>query len=93
MLNVIKLHLDYNKDNKIDTDDIFDLVFDLMKQQKKNKLLSGSDKKLNVLNILKVSIGSETFERYYPMIDKSIDFIHKKLLKSKCGKKIFSCCR
>jgi hypothetical protein len=47
-MDAIKIHLDYNNDNKIDTDDIFDLVFDLMKQQKNNKLLSGNDKKLNV---------------------------------------------
>jgi hypothetical protein len=92
-MDAIKIHLDYNNDNKIDTDDIFDLVFDLMKQQKNNKLLSGNDKKLNVLNLLKVAIGQEAFDRYKPVFDKSIDFIHKKLLKSKCGKKIFSCCR
>jgi hypothetical protein len=90
-MNVIKLHLDYNKDNKINYEDIFDLVFDLMKEQKKNKLLSGADKKLNVLNLLKVAIGHEVFERYYPIIEKSIDFIHKHLIKSKCGKKIFCC--
>jgi len=91
-MNVIKLHLDYNKDGKINYEDIFDLVFDLMKEQKKNKLLSGADKKLNVLNLLKVAIGQEIFERYYPIIEKSIDFIYKHLIKSKCGKKIFCCC-
>ena len=84
--------MDYNKDGKINTEDIFDLVYDLMKEQKKNNLLSGSDKKLNVLNLLKVAIGQEAFDRYKPVFDKSIDFIHKHLLKSKCSKKIFSCC-
>jgi len=92
MDNVIEI-LDYNKDGKIDSQDIFDLVFDLMKEQKKNKILSGNDKKLNVLNAIKFAIGSESYERYYPMVEKSIEFIYKHLIKNKCCKKIFSCCK
>lgn len=83
---------DRNKNGKIDSEDIFDLVFDLMKEQKKNNLLSGSDKKLNVLNAIKFAIGNESYERYYPMVEKSIDFIYKHLLKNRVCKKIFSCC-
>ena len=92
-MNNVKLHLDYNKDGKIDTEDIFDLVFDLMKEQKKNKLLSGNDKKLNVLNAIKFTIGNDSYERYYPMVEKSIEFIYKHLIKNRVCKKIFKCCK
>jgi hypothetical protein len=80
---------DYNQDGKIDIQDIFDLVYSLMKEQKKNKLLSGNDKKFNVLNNIRFVLGSDAYKRYEPLLNQSIDFIYNKLIKSK----IFKCCK
>lgn len=86
-MNLIMKTLDRNKNGKLDKDDLITLIYDLMKFEKKNKILSGADKKLNVTNSIKAIIGEDDYERFEPMIDISIDFIYKKLIKSK-----FKCC-
>ena len=82
--------LDYNKDKKIDMDDFFELVFDLMKDQKSNKTLDGKDKKNNVMINIRNIVGQQIYDRYEPLLSQSIDFIYKTMMKSKCCK-FFSC--
>ena len=82
-------YLDYNKDGRIDVEDLHDFILDLMKKQEKNILLSGNDKKINVLNSVKAVLG-KSYERYAPMISLSIDWIHTKFVKKKCPLKL--CC-
>ena len=84
--------LDYNGDGKINTTDLIDFIKDLMKKEAVKKLLTGKDKKLNVINQIIAVIGTETFERYSPMIDLIIEWLYKNVIKSKCCKKWFRCC-
>lgn len=84
--------LDYNKDGKVDIDDFFQLVYDLMKDQKSNKLLNGKDKKMNVMINIRNIVGQEIYNRYEPLLSQSIDFIYKTMFKSKCCKYI-KCCK
>lgn len=81
---------DRNKDGKIDIDDFFELVYDLMKDQKSNKMLDGKDKKTNVMINIRNIVGTELYNIYEPLLSQSIDFIYKKMLKSKCCK-FFRC--
>ena len=83
--------LDINMDGKVDEDDIYEFIIRIMKQQQKNKLLSGNDKKLNVLNQIRAVLGEEVFDRYSPFLKKTIDFLYKNFIKNKCYKKIFCC--
>jgi len=85
-------YLDYNDDGKIDYNDIFDFIKDCVKIQTKNRMLDGAGKKLNVKNQLKNVLGNDTYNRYAPMIDVSIDFIYSEFFKNKCLKKFKCCC-
>jgi hypothetical protein len=87
----IQLVFDINKDGMIDYDDIYEFIIRIMNEQKKNKLLSGDDKKLNTLNQIRAVIGGENYDRYEPFLKKTIDFIYKNFIKNKCYKKIFCC--
>lgn len=82
--------LDYNKDGKVDIDDFFELVYDLMKDQKSNKMLDGKDKKMNVMISIRNIVGQQIYDRYEPLLSQSIEFIYKKMMKSKCCK-FFRC--
>jgi len=77
--------LDYNNDGKINLQDIYDVIVDFMNKQSKRNI-HGEDKKDNVLKYLKLYLPTETYDRFFPMIDKFIDFIfniaqNPKLLK------------
>ncbi len=74
--------LDYNKDGEINPQDFFDLVVHLMRQQnKENNLLKGSDKKSNVLHVVEQLLGKESYDRYAPLLDVGVDFLHKHIVK------------
>jgi hypothetical protein len=83
--------LDINNDGTIDIDDIYEIIIRLMKTEKKNKLISGYDKKINVLNQIRAVYGSVVYSRYEPFINKTIDFLHTYIIKNKCYKKILCC--
>ena len=87
--------LDRNRDGKIDSDDFVELIFDIMKEQQKSKFLTGSEKKLNVLNGMRFLLGAEMYERYEPVIKSIVEFLFKTFFLKKCCKKtciLFPCC-
>ena len=66
--------LDRNGDNKIDLQDIYFIISDIMKDQKKLKI-SGSDKKDNVLKTLKNIMPVDLYNRFEPLLSPAIEFI------------------
>jgi hypothetical protein len=94
----MKKVFDYNADGVVNTDDIFDLITDLMKNESKKKVM-GEQKKMNVLQHLKNILPSEVYDRFNPMFDKFIDFIYglsqnTKVLKHfKKNCTAFPCCK
>lgn len=65
---------DFNEDGKKDIDDIYALLtYYIGLVDKKNE--QGAEKKQMVLEYIKKLLSNETYERFYPMLDKSIDFI------------------
>lgn len=85
--------LDRNRDGKVDMDDFVELIYDLMKEQKKSKFLTGSEKKMNVLNGLRFLLGAELYDRYEPVLKSIIEFLFKNFFyKNCCIKTLFPCC-
>lgn len=83
--------LDRDHDGDLDLDDIYALIIDLMRQESKNKDINGINKKYNVMKNIQIVLG-DSFQRYEPFIDKTIDFIFQiaqnssmlKFLKKRC---------
>ena len=73
-MNKVKAILDINGDNKVDMSDLYFIISEIMKDQKKLKI-SGSDKKSNTLKSLKNIIGTHIYERFEPVLEPAIDFI------------------
>jgi len=73
-MNKVKNLLDINQDGKVDMSDLYFIIAEVMKDQKKLKI-SGSDKKDNVLKTLKNIIGVHLYERFEPVLEPAIDFI------------------
>ena len=84
MEEVIKM-VDVNGDGKIDIKDIFEIIVVNMKKLKKNKELSGLQKKLTILNDIEIIFGSEVVNKYKEMIFEFINFYYSKFMK-KCIK-------
>ena len=94
----MKKVFDYNGDGVVNTNDIFDLITDLMKNESKKKVM-GEQKKMNVLQHLKNILPSEVYDRFNPMFSTFIDFIYglsqnTKVLKHfKKNCTAFPCCK
>lgn len=93
-MNKVKQLLDVNGDGKVDMQDIYFIITEVMNEQEKLKL-QGSDKKDNTLKKVRNIIGVHLYDRFEPMIDAAIEFIlavanNKKLLKHL--KKNCNCC-
>lgn len=73
-MNKVKNLLDVNGDGKVDMADLYFIISEIMKDQKKLKI-SGSDKKENTLKSLKNIIGQHLYERFEPVLEPAIDFI------------------
>jgi len=76
--------MDYNKDGRIDFDDILDVILDLMKKKRKEKL-TGPQKKQLVFQELEIMFGSEILANFKPILNQFVDFCYKKFIK-KCSK-------
>lgn len=86
--------LDFNNDGKVNLDDIYFVIAEIMEGQEKLKI-SGKDKKYNTLNTLKNLIGDKLYEQFEPILSPAIEFIlsianNKRLLKH-FKKTCFSC--
>ena len=84
---------DYDKNGTVGYKDIFNTIFSLMKDEKKNKKINGVDKKNNVLQKIEIIIGSSEFNLIRPYLEDSIEFIYEKLIKKHCFNKCFKCCK
>ena len=63
-------------DMEINDDNIITVLLSLMEEVEKLYVLkSGADKKVFVLGVLKERLGTEQYERYYPLLNLTIDFI------------------
>jgi len=63
-------------DMEIDDDNIITVIINLMEEVEKiYAIKTGKEKKEYVLDCLKTKLGTETYERYKPLIDLTIDFI------------------
>lgn len=106
----LTLSLDNIEDNIDSTpisDNIYDYIVEFIEQADKIKSYKGIAKKYYVNSKLKEILPLETYQRYEPMIDKSIDYLvylskHPEVLENinktiKCMdkgcKSIFSCCK
>lgn len=77
--------LDHNKDGIINLDDIFDFIASKMKLVKKDKKLSGLQKKLLVLNEIENVYGTMVLNEFKEMISEFIEFYYRQFMK-KCFK-------
>ena len=73
-MNKVKNLLDINQDGKVDLQDIYFIITEIMEEQQKLKL-HGSDKKDNTLATLKNIIGVHLYDRFKPMLEPAIEFI------------------
>ena len=73
-MNKVKAILDVNGDGVTNMDDIYFIMADIMKEQKKLNI-PGSDKKANVLKTLKNIIGLHLYDRFEPLLSPAIEFI------------------
>ena len=94
-------------DSKPISDNIYDYIVEFIEQADKIKAYTGLAKKYYVNSKLKEILPIETYQRYEPMIDKSIDYLvylskNPEVLQNinktiKCVEKncksIFSCCK
>ena len=64
-------------------EDFLGLVLQLVREQSKSKMLSGKDKKINVLNQIRKTLGEEVYHRYEPLLMVSIEFLYKNMMKCK----------
>ena len=77
---------DLNHDGQTDFKDFFIVLKDIMKKQESVKTLDGQAKKRNTLNTVKLMIGIPTYQRYEPMIECALEFIHTTHFLKKCLK-------
>ena len=79
--------IDSNRNGEIEFTELFDFIVKVMKDANTFKTLdSGIKKKSYVMDKIRELLPREAFERYYPMLDRTIDFLvyvskHPKLLK------------
>jgi hypothetical protein len=85
--------LDRDHDGDIDLEDVYGLIIELMFQESKDKKASGMEKKYSVLKNIRIVMGTEIFDRYEPMIEKSIDFIFSIAQNSKALKFLKKSCK
>ena len=64
-------------------EDFLGLVLQLVRGQSKSKMLSGNDKKINVLNQIRKVLGEEVYHSYEPLLKVSIDFLYKNMVQCK----------
>lgn len=77
--------LDYNKDNVINLEDLYDFIIDKMKLVKKTKNMSGKQKKYMVMSEIEKVYGSIVLNEFKEMISEFIDFYYRRFMK-KCFK-------
>ncbi len=53
---------------KSSEEDFMSLLLQLVREQTKSKMLSGKDKKINVLNQIRKVLGEEVYHRYEPLL-------------------------
>jgi len=79
-----------------DGDNIIENIIKLMEQAESVINLSGSEKKMYVLDTLKILIGEEMYDRYFYLITSFIDFTTEISKGRKIDinniKKKFNCC-
>lgn len=76
--------LDYNKDGKVDIEDLYDFIIKKMKIVKK-KNLSGREKRELVLDEIEKIFGTEVMDTYKPILVEFINFYFRKVMR-KCFK-------
>ena len=81
--------LDHDQNGKIDIEDLFNFVVVKMKLVKKDKKLTGDEKKYLVLNEIERIFGTEVIDKYKPVIEEFIRYHFNKYMK-KCSKLICS---
>ena len=64
-------------------EDFLSLVLQLVREQSKSEMLSGKDKKINVLNQIRKTLGEEVYHRYEPLLMVSIEFLYKNMVQCK----------
>jgi len=79
-------NLDIIDNEFLEIEDIYEYIIDLIKSAEKIKDYKGEAKKFYVTSNLKTLLPSPVFNRFEPMLDKSIDFLvylskHPELLK------------
>ena len=75
-------------------EDLMSLLLHFVRDQSKSKMLSGKDKKINVLNQIRKTLGEEVYHRYEPLLMVSIEFLYKNMVQCKkclCST-AFPCC-
>ena len=94
MMNKVKQLFDLDGNGKVDMQDIYFIITEIMSEQEKLKI-HGSDRKDNTMKTVRNIIWVHLYDRFEPMIDAAIEFIlsvanNKKLLKHL--KKNCKCC-
>lgn len=78
--------LDYNKDNVINLEDVYDFIIQKMKLVKKtSKNMSGKQKKYIVMSEIEKVYGSIVLNEFKEMISEFIDFYYRRFM-NKCFK-------
>lgn len=76
--------LDYNNDGVVNLDDIYDVIRDFMKKEEKSNR-KGLEKLESVKLSLKLYLSIPIYQKYEPMIEAAIEFIHKVyFVKKRC---------
>ena len=79
--------IDTNQNGEVEFTEVFDFIISCMKDANTFKSMdSGEKKKTYVMNKICELLPRDAYERYYPMLDRTIDFLvyvskHPKLLK------------
>ena len=76
---------DVNQDGKTDFSDFFIILKSIMKKQEKITQ-EGILKRRNTLNTIKSMLGLSTYQRYEPLIECALEFIHSTFFIKKCLK-------
>jgi prophage maintenance system killer protein len=66
--------MDFNNDGKTDLDDLFSMITYYIGKVDK-KTIQGKEKKELVMSSIEKLLSKENYERYEPILDKSIDYI------------------
>lgn len=92
--------IDTNNNGELEFGEIYQYILICVRDASKIKSLTNEEKKTFVLKKIKEILPIDVCERYYPMIEKAIDFIvylskHPEILKGikDVSKLCFPCCK